>query len=178
MQKSTSQFDDVLSALTRAARARQLTDTAWAASAGVRKETLSRLRSRKTADFDTLRALAEAAGTRFNVVEVSGIKLTPDGHFPAGMNRDYEEQLVDLCASRDLSPAVWLRFGPRFFMAGLAVMAANVRGYDREGLLELAEELHPGSTESVVFSKWLERSPVRPTRFLPFLDQAIARASQ
>jgi hypothetical protein len=177
MQKSTTDFDDLLSALTRAARARQLTDTAWAASAGVRKETLSRLRSRRTADFDTLRSLAGAAGSRFNVVEMSGVRLTPDGHFPAGMNRDYEERLVELCASRDLSPAAWLRFGPRFFMAGLAVMAANLRGFDREGLLRLAEELHPGASEPAVFSKWLERSPVRPTRFLPFLDQALAHAS-
>jgi hypothetical protein len=59
--------------------------------------------------------------------------------------------------------------GPRFFMAGLAVMVASVEGRDRCGLLTLAEQLHPGASEPAVFSRWLERSPVRPTRFLPQL---------
>jgi hypothetical protein len=52
-------------------------------------------------------------------------------------------------------------------MAGLAVMLAGAPGHDRSALLELAERLHPGATEPPVFARWLERSPVRPSRFLP-----------
>ena len=52
-------------------------------------------------------------------------------------------------------------------MAGLAVMLAGVDGFDRPGLLALAEVLHPGAGEPEVFSRWLQRSPLRPYRFLP-----------
>ena len=62
-------------------------------------------------------------------------------------------------------------------MAGLAVMMASTPGYDRRALLALAEQLHPGATEVAVFSRWLERSPVRPTRFLALLDAGTARAA-
>ena len=49
-----------------------------------------------------------------------------DGQFPARVDRDYEERLLDLCASRPLDLKQWDAAGPRFFMAGLAVMVACV----------------------------------------------------
>jgi hypothetical protein len=46
-------------------------------------------------------------------------------------------------------------------------MLASVDGFDRRGLLDLAEILHPGSSQVGVFALWLERSPIQPSRFLP-----------
>lgn len=160
----------LLARLTQMARAAGLSDTQWAMRAGVRKETLSRLRHRSTCDLETLSALAEAVNARLELVANTGSTTSSDGHFPASIDRDYERQLVNLCSSRSLAPERWTRLGPRFFMAGLAVMLASVAGYDRRGLLEVAELLHPGSSEPTVFSQWLERSPLRPSRFLPQLN--------
>jgi hypothetical protein len=87
---------------------------------------------------------------------------TADGCFPAYVDRDFEEELLDLCASNDLSLERWQGLGPSFFMAGLAVMVASATGFDRRGLLDLAERLHAGSSQVGVFTQWLERSPVRP----------------
>ena len=97
------------------------------------------------------------------------LSSTPDGHFPAEVDRDYEERLAGLCVSGNLDFTHWRHAGPPFFMAGLAVMLASVEGHDRRALLNLAEQLHPGASEPAVFSRWLERSPVRPSRFLPLL---------
>jgi hypothetical protein len=176
MSKST-ELADTLSALARQARALGLTDTEWANRAGVRKETLSRLRHRRSCDFETLRSLAQAVGARLGVLEMATPKVTPDGHFPANVDRDYEERLVELGVSGDLSPGRWVATGPRFFMAGLAVMLASVRDFDRRDLLALAERLHPGASEVAVFNQWLERSSVRPTRFLSLIDARIAHAA-
>jgi hypothetical protein len=93
------------------------------------------------------------------------------------VSRDYEERLLELCASRGLDPKRWAERGPRFFMAGLAVMLASVPELDRRGLLALAEQLHPGASEPAVFAKWLERSPVRPSRFLPMLAMELKHAA-
>lgn len=177
MPKSTEPLARTLAALTAQARRLGITDTEWADRAGVRKETLSRLRRRETCDFETLRSLAQAVGARLGVLEFQAPDTTADGHFPVSVNRDYEDQLVALCTSPDLDPLRWLVAGPRFFMAGLAVMLASVRNDDRRNLLALAESLHPGASEVVVFNKWLERSPVRPTRFLPLLDAHLAHAA-
>ena len=168
---------ETLATLTSRARALGLTDTEWSARAGLRKETLSRLRHRQTCDFKTLLSLARVVGGRLAVLDLRTPDTTPDGHFPADVNREYEERLVELCASGDVEPGRWVSMGPRFFMAGLAVMMASVQRCDRRALLALAEQLHPGATEVAVFSRWLERSPVRPTRFLSLLDAGIAHAA-
>lgn len=170
MSKSTSPLAEALTTLTKRARGLGLSDTQWATRAGVRKETLSRLRGRRSCDFETLRLLAQAVGTGVGVLESRPPESTPDGHFPASVDREYEERLVELSLSSDLEPERWARMGPRFFMAGLAVMLASAGNVDRRGLLNLAEHLHPGAAEVSVFSRWLERSPVRPTRFLPLVD--------
>jgi hypothetical protein len=168
---------EILSTLTRQARALGLTDSEWAGRAGVRKETLSRVRSRQTSDFETLCSLAHAVGARLGVLDMRRPDSTSDGHFPAHVDRDYEEQLVALCASGSLERVRWASAGPYFFMAGLAVMLAGVQGQDRRGLLALAEQLHPGAIEPAVFTRWLADSPVRPARFLPLVEQRGARAA-
>lgn len=165
-----------MQALTARARNSGLTDTAWAERAGVRKETLSRLRGRATCDFSTLNALAEAVGARLAVTEPR-VATTTSRHFPASMNREYERRLLDLCASRTLDPDRWEQLGPRFFMAGLAVMLASTRDFDRRSLLALAEELHPGASEPTVFARWLKASPLRPSRFLPMLSVRVKGAA-
>lgn len=177
MSKSSVQLAETITALTRQARTLGWTDTDWANRAGVRKETLSRLRHRHSCDFETLQSLAQAVGARLGVLEIQTPDATADGHFPANVDRDYEEQLVELGVSGDLDPGRWAGAGPRFFMAGLAVMLASMRNTDRRGLLALAEHLHPGAAEVAVFNRWLTRSPVRPTRFLPLIATRIAYAA-
>jgi hypothetical protein len=177
MSKSTEALGRALGDLTHRARLLGLNDTQWAARAGIRKETLSRLRRRAGCDFETLQSLARAVGARLGVLEKSTPDSTVDGHFPVLLDRAYEERLIELCASGDLNPERWASGGPRFFMAGLAVMLASVPRGDRRELLALAERLHPGASDVAVFDRWLQRSPVRPARFLPLLDARRAHAA-
>jgi len=172
MIRSTSPLHETLVALSQRARNLGFSDTEWALRAGVRKETLSRLRHRQSCDFETLRLLAEAVGAGLGVLEEDPPDSTLDGHFPATLDRDFEERLVELSVSGNHEPERWARTGPRFFMAGLAVMLASAGNVDRRGLLDLAERLHPGASEVSVFTRWLDRSPLRPTRFLPLVDVA------
>lgn len=159
------------------ARARGLNDTDWAAQAGLRKETLSRLRRRSSCDLASLNALAGCLGLELALTRSHATQLTPDGHFPLGLSRDYEERLLALCVSRTLDLGQWLAEGPAFFMAGLAVMLASVPGFDRKNLLGLAERLHPGASEPALFARWLERSPIRPSRFLPMVQMEMRHAA-
>jgi hypothetical protein len=168
MSKSTSELQRLLDSLTVSARKKGLNDAAWASAAGFSKETLSRLRRRSSCDLSTLIALADASGTSLSV-SAGQLATTPDGHFPCELSRDYEQQLLTLCASRKLDLGEWAAAGPAFFMAGLAVMLAGEANWDRRALLGLAEVLHPGATEVAVFARWLKRSPLRPSRFLPLL---------
>src|ERR1700757_4876748 len=102
MNTSTSALTTALDALTQSARAQGLNDTEWAARAGLRKETLSRLRRRSSCDFATLEALARAVGSQLTVVDESDRAPSPDGHFPQSVDRDFEERLLKLCATRAL----------------------------------------------------------------------------
>jgi len=177
MEKSTTHLGAVLDLLARRARERGLTDSAWSARADIRKETLSRLRGRPSCDFSTLQSLAEAVGVRIGVIDGHGNGLAVDDRFPDRLDRDYEDRLLELCASGDLGLPRWRPLGPPFFMAGLAVMLASSPNRDRRSLLDLAESLHAGSTQVEAFGRWLERSPVRPSRFLPMLDARILHAA-
>lgn len=167
-QSTTLQL--LLSPLESQARRLGLTDSAWAARAGLRKETLSRLRQRTSCDLATLEALAAAVGYRLNLQHQTPRPLTPDGHFPMELDRATEQELVCLGAHGGRDPVVWRQLGPSFFMAGLAVLLAGSRYRDRSAFLRLAEELHPGATDAGVFNRWLGRSPVRPARFLPAVE--------
>jgi len=154
-----------------------LSDASWCRDADVRKETLSRLRKRTNCDFATLSSLAGAVGARLGVLSGPPVEVTQDGHFPATVGREYEQRLVDLVASGNCDPNVWRSAGPGFFVAGLAVLAASLKGFDRRRLLALAEQLHPGSSHADVLALWLERSPVRPSRFAPMLRQRLRHAA-
>jgi len=177
MLKSTEELKRLLDSLTVAARNKGLNDASWASAAGFSKETLSRLRRRSSCDLSTLIALGDAAGASLSVTVATPPATTSDGHFPSELSRDYERQLLALCASRQLDPAAWAAAGPAFFIAGLAVMLASNADADRCGLLALAEVLHPGATEVPVFARWLKRSPLRPSRFLPMLAVQIKHAA-
>ena len=177
MKKSSTYLLPMITQLTRKARELDLTDTDWAARAGIRKETLSRLRGRPSCDFATLQALARTVGATIGIIDGPTFEATADGRFPSHIDRDYEETLADLCASGDVDPERWRRVGPSFFMAGLAVMIASVPEFDRRALLELAEQVHPGSSQVGVFALWLKDSPIRPSRFLPMTIANRRRAA-
>src|ERR1700722_5480646 len=177
MEKSTIQLSAILESLQGRARALGITDTEWATRAGIRKETLSRLRGRSSCDFATLQTLARAVGADVDVIDGDTPGSPPGGGFPVQLDREYEEELLNLCASSDVDPKRWRRYGPPFFMAGLAVMVASVPEFDRRSLLDLAEALHAGSSQVGVFALWLEHSPLRPSRFLPMLLVALAHAA-
>ena len=175
--RTSSTVGDLLDGLSLAARRRGLTDASWCRAAGVRKETLSRLRKRTNCDFATLSALAGAVGARLEVLSAAPVEATQDGHFPATVGREYEQRLADLVASGNYDLDAWRSAGPGFFVAGLAVLAASLKGFDRRRLLALAEQLHPGSSRTEVLALWLERSPVRPSRFAPMLRQRLRHAA-
>ncbi len=160
-------LNTLLDTLTARARAQGLTDTEWARRAGVRKETLSRLRRRQDCDLSTLQALAREVGATLALGEAFA---PPAARFPATMDRATEARLLRLAASEATDVAEWNAAGPPAFMAGLAVMLASERGPSRRRWLDLAERLEPGSSRPESFGLWLERSPLRPSRFLPMLD--------
>lgn len=167
----------LLATLSAAARQRGLTDTAWAAAAGVRKETLSRLRSRQSCDLATLEMLAQAVGLDIGVVTAAASTDSFSEHFPRHMKRDDEERLLRFTVSGNLEPGAWKKHGPAFFMAGVAVTLASLREFDRQSLLELAERLHPGSSSVAAYSHWLAGTPLQPCRFLPQLRERLQRAA-
>ncbi|MBX9965299.1 MAG: hypothetical protein K2Y35_19730 [Burkholderiales bacterium] len=177
MPMKPASLDDLLTSLTEAAHRRGLNDAQWAAGAGLPKETLSRLRRRTDCSLSTLQALASAAGAHLKVALFDIPDITSDGHMPTRVDRAYESELLRVCASGSLDPGQWRAVGPQYFMAGLATMLASAREFDRRGLLELAETLHPGMTNPEVFAAWLDRSPVRPSRFLPMVRAAISKAT-
>ncbi len=155
---------DLVQQMSPAARARFATDAGWAQAAGLPRETLSRLKRRASCDLRTLGALARVAGCALVAVPVGA----PGGEqLPGRFDREYEDRLLDLAASGRVDPGVWRGHGPGFFMAGLAVMLAGARGFERERYLRLAEALHAGISTPEVFAAWLRKSPVRPARFLP-----------
>mgnify|MGYP001201137499 CR=1 FL=1 len=154
----------LLDQMSRAAKARFPTASSWAEASGLPKETLSRLKRNPSCDFRTLAALTRAAGCTLLAVPAAA---QGGGHMPKSFNRDYEDGLLDLCASGSTDPDTWRAHGPGFFMGGLAVLLAGARGFERERHLRLAEALHPGVSTPEVFAMWLKQSPLRAARFLP-----------
>ena len=158
----------LLAQMAVAAQSRFATATAWAAACGLPKETLSRLKRNPSCDLRTLESLAAAAGCTLVAVPATASK---GAHMPEYFEREYEEGLLDLCASGNADAELWKACGPGFFMGGLAVLLAGVRGFDRERYLRLAEDLHPGVSTPEVLDLWLQRSPLRPARFLPMVKK-------
>ena len=160
-------LESMLAKMADAARREELTHREWASRAGVRPETLSRLKQRGDCDLATLSALAGALDLRLALV--SRVKTT----VPKQFGREEEEKLLTLCASNSLDLAMWRKAGPSFFIAGVAMMLAGVRGVDRAALLLLADALHPGMSDVDNVQLWLNKSPLRPSRFLPMLEQRM-----
>ena len=150
--------------MSAAVKARFPTASSWAKACGLPKETLSRLKRNPSCDLRTLAALAQAVGCTLVAVPAT---VQGGEHMPKSFNRDYEDDLLDLCASGNTDPDAWCAHGPKFFVGGLAVLLASARGFERERYLRLAEVLHPGVSTPEVFAMWLKQSPLRPARFLP-----------
>jgi hypothetical protein len=167
----------MLADLRREARARGLSDAQWAARAGVRAETLTRLKDRSSCDLATLMQLAAVVGARVDLNWASGATGAAGSHWPESFSRDDEERLLRFLASRTLERQSWLQQGSPYFMAGLATMLASLPGFERRRYLELAEALHPGMTTPEVFEAWLHRSPIEPSRFVPMLLGEVAHAA-
>ena len=155
---------ELVEQMAEAAKVKFSSDAGWADASGLPRETLSRLKSQRSCDLRTLGALAQSVG--YTLVAVRHARQDT-GHMPNSFGREYEDDLLDLCASGNMDASVWRASGPGFFMGGLAVMLASSKGFERERYLRLAETLHPGVSTPEVFAMWLEKSPVRPARFLP-----------
>lgn len=154
----------LLEQMSSAAPVRFSSDAAWAAASRLPKETLSRLKKNSSCDLRTLGALAKSAGCTLVAVPETAAR---GAHEPEAYSREYEDALLQLCASGNADATLWSTYGPPFFMGGLAVLLASARGFERERYLRLAEALHPGISTPEVFALWLERTPVRAARFLP-----------
>lgn len=163
----------LLDQMAPAAKGRFSTDSGWAKASGLPKETLSRLKRNPSCDLQTLAALARTAGYTLVAVPAS---VQGGEHMPSAFGREYEDDLLGLCASGNVDPAVWRAHGPALFMGGLAVLLASARGFERERYLRLAEALHPGISTPEVFALWLKRSPLRAARFLPMARRRKGRA--
>ncbi|MDB5806356.1 MAG: hypothetical protein JWN73_3678 [Betaproteobacteria bacterium] len=149
------------------ARARALSDGHWAAAAKLPQATLSRLKKRSDCNLETLVALAAPLQLRVALAEALPREM------PAAFGRKEEEKLLALCAAPALDLRAWRAAGPRFFMAGVAMLLACASGMDRPTLLMLAEALYPGMSTPEVFDAWLKSGPVRPARFLPMLRERL-----
>lgn len=165
----------LLDAMTHASKARGMNDRQWARAAGVRHETLSRLRRRASCDTTTLWALAEACGVALTVAALR--HHDPAALFPTVYDRDFEERLLALCSGGSTDVDEWRALGPGFFMAGVANMLActgNTDAGNRYGAL--AEALHPGISSPQAFRLWLKGSPLKASRFLPLVRKRRAQA--
>jgi hypothetical protein len=171
-----SMLPELLAAMTRQAQARGQTDRQWAAAAGLRHETLCRVKRRGSCDASTLEALARGCGLEIVLRAPDstprGTYMAADPLFPLYVSRDLEERLLMLCAREDVDPARWRALGPGFFVAGVANLVASANGLDPDGhYATLAETLHPGVRSLEAFRLWLARSPVKASRFLPMLRE-------
>jgi hypothetical protein len=165
MKERERGLQSLLADLSAAARRRGWSDAAWAREAGLPKESLSRLRRRQDCDWATLERLSAVLSLQLAMRRAVDPELTPDGHFPAALTREDEQQLHELVRTGHSDSARWRECGPSFFMAGLAVLVGGSPRLDRPELLQTAETLHPGITSPDVYNIWLRRTPVEPSRF-------------
>ena len=96
---------ELLAAMAAAAKARFPTEAAWAAAAGLPKETLSRLKSQSSCNLRTLGALARAAGCRLVAVPQAA---EAGSQAPERFTRDLEDRLL-LASARGFERARYLR---------------------------------------------------------------------
>src|ERR1035437_7600263 len=107
----------LLDQMSKAAKGIFLTDSSWAKASGLPKETLSRVKRNPSCDLQTLAALAQTAG--YTLVAVPATVEVGE-HLPNAFGREYEDDLLDLCASGNVGADIWRAHGPGFFMGGLA----------------------------------------------------------
>jgi hypothetical protein len=170
-QPPLSALQGLLRQLQGVAQARAVTDGDWAAAANLPQETLSRLKKRSDCQFGTLVSLAAPFQLRV------ALEQELPREIPAKYGREEEEQLLELCSAPTLDLKAWRAAGPRYFMAGVAMMLACASGMDRPALLMLADGLYPGVSTPAEFGAWLKAAQVRPSRFLPMLRKRLAKAS-
>lgn len=147
----------------------------WAARAQVRPETLSRLRRRGNCDLQTLQRLAGVLSLTLKLAEAEAHAGTL---LPKRYDRGFEEQLLELAASRNTDLERWRKTAPGFFMGGFAVMLSCDPHFDRPAYLALGDQLHPGVSSPEAFGMWLKQSPLRPYRFMPMLKERMRHAAQ
>jgi hypothetical protein len=175
---NVNMLHDLLQTMTARVRERGWTDRRWALTAKLRPETLSRVRHRGSCDVATLDALARACGLEL-LTRDPAVAVVADASelFPAQFDRALEERLLALCVGGDVDPAHWRALGPGFFVAGLAAMLSCFDDLDPDDrYAKLAEVLHPGVLSVSAFRLWLQRSPVKASRFLPMLRKLRANA--
>jgi hypothetical protein len=175
---NANMLHDLLQTMTARVRERGWTDRRWALTAKLRPETLSRVRHRGSCDVATLDALARACGLEL-LTRDPAVAVVADASelFPAQFDRALEERLLALCVGGDVDPAHWRTLGPGFFVAGLAAMLSCFDDLDPDDrYAKLAEVLHPGVLSVSAFRLWLQRSPVKASRFLPMLRKLRANA--
>ena len=175
---TANMLQELLKSMTSRVRERGWTDRQWALTANLRPETLSRVRNRRSCDVATLDALAQACGLEL-VTRDPAVAVATDasGLFPGQFDRALEERLLALCVSGDVDPTHWRALGPSFFVAGLAAMLSCFDDLDPDDrYANLAEVLHPGVLGVSALRFWLQRSPVKPSRFLPMLRKLRGNA--
>jgi hypothetical protein len=178
IHSNVNMLQDLLQSMTTRVRERGWNDRRWAFTARLRPETLSRVRHRGTCDVATLDALAQACGLELITRDPAvAMAIDASGLFPAGFDRALEERLLALCVSGDIDPAHWRALGPGFFVAGLAAMLSCFDDLDPDDrYAKLAEVLHPGVLAVSALRFWLQRSPVKASRFLPMLRKVRGNA--
>lgn len=168
-------LQQTLARLAVAARRLGLSDHDWALAAGIRPETLSRLRKRQDCDLATLVKIAGAVRCTLALeARIQGEALvSKDGLMPGRVSIGEERMLVELAwrealyrRSPERARAAWTALGPGFFMAGVALVSAQALPAGRDRLRELAEHLHPGIAVAKVFARWVAASPLSPAHLL------------
>ena len=106
---------------------------------------------------------------------------SPDAALPTDAWRAREARLLRL-AQDGPDAAGWRTphpgdgrqaFAPSF-LAGAAVLIANVDAPRRARWLQLAQELCPQSLQAAWYARWLRNGWVRPARFAPMLRARLA----
>jgi len=88
-------------------------------------------------------------------------------------DRRTEERAVELASSGDFRPSRWLRAGAPELLAGICLILASHRRFDRTRMLALAERLHPGMSSPAMFGRWLKATPLHAERFVALLEARL-----
>jgi antitoxin (DNA-binding transcriptional repressor) of toxin-antitoxin stability system len=90
-----------------------------------------------------------------------------------GWDRRTEERAVELASSGDFRPSRWLRAGDPGLLAGICMILASHRRFDRTRMLALAERLRTGMSSPAMFGRWLKGTPLHAERFVALLEARL-----